>query len=81
MNEVFLIGKIVTDINFDFIINSKHCGLATFKIETLNRQVIQINAYDKIADDVYRKLKIEDSIFIHGRLGKNRVTATKIKIL
>ena len=36
MNEVFLIGKIISDIEFKFIINSKNKAIACFEIETTN---------------------------------------------
>ena len=45
MNKVFLIGKIITDIDFKFIIGSKNISIAKFKIETMDRQIIAIKAY------------------------------------
>ena len=35
MNEVFLIGKIITGIEFKFIIKSKDISIVIFKIETI----------------------------------------------
>ena len=35
MNQVYLIGKIITDIEFKFIINSKNISIAMFKIKTI----------------------------------------------
>ena len=68
MNEVFLIGEIVSNINFDFMINSKHKSISRFKIKTLDNQILDIKAYDNQADFVYRKSKQGDSFFIYGRL-------------
>ena len=42
MNEVFLIGKVISKIEFDFIIESKSISCATFYIKTLNNQIIKI---------------------------------------
>lgn len=73
MNEVFLIGKIVSRINFDFIIKSKKHAISKFKIETFDGTLLNIRAYDKLADYVYAKLKKDDSIFIYGSLNNNFV--------
>lgn len=68
MNEVFLIGKIVTEIEFKFIINSKHISIAMFEIELSNKSRVKVKAYDEIADFAYSKLKKDDFIFINGRI-------------
>ena len=81
MNEVFLIGKIITCVNFGFMINSKRLSKATFNLKTIDEQIIQIGAYDKIADYVYSKLKQGDNVFIYGRLCSNGVNLIKIKPL
>ena len=56
MNEVFLIGKIISDIEFKFIINSKNKAIACFEIETNDKQIVRIQAYNQLADFVYSKL-------------------------
>ena len=53
MNEVFLIGKIISDIEFKFIINSKNKAIACFEIETNDKQIVRIQAYNQLADFVY----------------------------
>lgn len=35
MNQVYLIGKIITDIEFKFVINSKNISITMFKIKTI----------------------------------------------
>ena len=42
MNEVFLIGKIISDIEFKFIINSKNKAIACFEIKTADKQSLQL---------------------------------------
>ena len=71
MNEIFLIGKVVTDIDFKFIINSKNISIATFKIETIDNQLVSLMAYSDNADYAYSKLKINDYIGIYGHLETN----------
>lgn len=74
MNEVFLIGRIITDIDFKFIIYSKNISIVQFKIITLNdKQVINIRAYNEIADLVYRKLNRDNLICINGYIQNNNV--------
>ena len=82
MNEVFLIGKIVTNIEFKFIINSKkQKSIAIFKLETLDKQIIKIKAYNELADFVYGKLKKEDKVFVYGSLEENSINLKYISIL
>ena len=73
MNHVFLIGKIITDINFKFIINQKNISISTFKIKTLDNQIINVKGYNEIADYVYSKLQKENFIKIYGSLDTNGV--------
>ena len=77
MNKVFLIGKIITEIEFKFIINSKNISIASFKIETLDKQIISIKAHNEIADYVYSKFNKNDIITIEGKLEENCVTMVK----
>ena len=81
MNEVFLIGKIVSDVKFDFMVESKHFSVARFKIETLNKQIISIKAHDKLADFAYRKLGVGNMVFVYGELKKDFVLASRIRVI
>lgn len=78
MNEVFLMGKIITEIKFDFLLNSKKKSIARFYIETLGKQKIKIVGYDDIADFCYSKLNKGNSIFMYGMLNEDGVVARKI---
>ena len=57
MNDVFLTGKIINDVKFKFIINSKNISIAVCNIETNDKQVIKIKAYNELADYCYSKLE------------------------
>ena len=76
MNKVFLIGKIITEIEFKFIINSKNISIAKFRIETLDKQTIPIKTYDEIADYIYSKFNKNDWINIEGKIEIDGVTIT-----
>ena len=81
MNKVFLIGKIITDIDFKFIISSKNISIARFKIATLDKQVVPIKAYNEMADYAYRKLNTNNLIDIEGKLEKDTVVTVFMTIV
>lgn len=73
MNEVFIIGKIVNEVKYKFIVNSKkNFSNAEFKIEQDN-QLFFIKAYNNIADLCYRKLHLGDIVFINGKIETNMI--------
>lgn len=79
MNEVFLIGKIVTKIDFKFIINSKvNKSIVKFKIESIDKQKISIIAYNEIADFCYRNLNRDDDVFIYGKINGTEIIIKNI---
>ena len=66
MNEVFLTGKIISNVEFKFIINYKNISIAMFNIETDDKQVIKKKAYNEVADYCYSKLETNQRVFIYG---------------
>lgn len=82
MNKVFIIGKIITEVKFDFILNSKHISIARFGVMTMcDKQEINVITYDENADYVYANLKHEDVVIINGYLEYNKVILEDIQIL
>lgn len=80
MNEVFLIGRIITEIEFKFIIHSKNISIAKFELETLSdEQIIKIEAYNEMADFVYSKLNKDDIVCINGYISDNYIIVRKIE--
>ena len=71
MNICFLIGKIVSDVEFKFVLGSKHISIAIFKLELSNRSIVTVKAYDEMADLCYQKLQKGDIIGIQGYLNSN----------
>lgn len=78
MNEVFLTGKIISNVEFKFIINSKNISIAVFNIETDDKQVIKIKAYNELADYCYSKLETRQRVFIYGEISENDVIVKEI---
>ena len=74
MNEVFIIGKVITEVKFDFILNSKHISIARFGVITVcDKQEIEIMAYDEMADYVYATIMQKDVVMINGYLQYGKV--------
>ena len=80
MNLVIVFGKIVSSIGFKFIYdrymidsNDKynHTSIAKCEIMLLNKSIVRIYGYDKIADFMYKDLKYNDYILIEGKLDSN----------
>ena len=80
MNEVFLIGKIISNIEFKFIINSKNKAIACFEIKTADKQIVRIQAYNQLANFAYSKLNTKDKVFINGYIEANVVKVKFINI-
>ena len=72
MNLCILSGKIVSDIEFKFIINSKNKAIAYFDMELSNKSIIQIKAYNEKADYIYRKLRKYQNMVIEGKMCGNK---------
>ena len=68
MNLCFIIGKVVSEIEFKFIINSKHISVAIFEIELRNKTVIKVKEYNEIADMCYQNLIKGEIVTIYGSL-------------
>lgn len=66
MNLVFILGKIISNIEFKFIINSKNKSVSIFKIKLLNNSELTVKAYNEKADYCYSKLNKNDTIYIQG---------------
>ena len=80
MNEVFLIGKIISEIEFKFIINSKNKAITCFEIETTDKQIVRVQAYNQIADFIYSKLNKNDKVFSNGYIEDNVVKVKCINV-
>lgn len=71
MNECFFIGKIIGNIDFKFIKqtkNMKNNSILMFQLKLLDKNVIKIKAYNEMADLCYRNLKKNDFVFVIGKI-------------
>ena len=67
MNIIFLKGKIINEIKYEFIINNINNAIVIFKMQVQDN-IITIKGYDEIADFCYSKLKIGDEIYLQGSI-------------
>ena len=68
MNICFIMGKIIEEVNFNFILNGKNDSIAKFRVKLSNGAIICIAAYNKNADYCYRKLEVNDMVCVMGKL-------------
>ena len=68
MDFCFVMGKIVSKIEFEFIINSKNVSVAMFEIELSNKSIIKVKGYNEIADICYQNLVKGEIVTIYGSL-------------
>ena len=69
MNICFFIGKIISEIEYKFIVdNKKYYSISMFQIELNNKSIITVKGYNEIADFCYRKLNRYDNILIKGNI-------------
>ena len=72
MNICFLIGKIISDVEFDFVIDNnkgfknRKISVIKFKLKLLDENVVNIIGYNNVADFCYQKLNIRNNVFIEG---------------
>ena len=66
MNQVFILGKIISDIEFKFIIKKKNKAIVIFKVKLLDDTIVTVEAYNEKADYCYSKLNKNDTIYIQG---------------
>ena len=83
MNICFFIGKIISEIDFKFIVNSKkYYSISIFQIELNNKSVITVKGYNEIADFCYKRLLKNDNISLFGELNsKGEIEILEIYLL
>ena len=71
MNICFLIGKIISEIKFDFVISNRKINKISrteFYIKLKNNSIIKIVAYNELADKCFKELEKGKIIIIQGRI-------------
>ena len=79
MNLIFISGKIISNMEFKFIINSKNISIVNFYIKIKNKSIVKIKAYDEIADYIYKKYNKKDIVIIYGKITNEIIEVIKIE--
>lgn len=79
MNLCFLMGKIISEVEFNFILNSKNISVASLELEINVDCKVVVKAYDEMADWCYQKLIKNNIIMIEGKMNtKAEIIINKI---
>ena len=70
MNEVFVIVKIL-EYRYGFLLNNKNSAICKIIGKLTNGSIINIIAYDNIADKCLRILEKEKIYVVEGRINSN----------
>lgn len=81
MNLCFVIGKVSSNIEFNFLYNSSNISISKCYIELSNNSKIQIICYNNIEDYLYSKIKVKDIVFVEGILLENKIEVKVIETL
>ena len=73
MNIGFVIGKIVSEIEYRFMINSRNKAIVQLWLETSNFNKIYIVGYDDIADKIYNMFEKGDFISFCGKIESDKI--------
>ena len=69
MNICILMGKIISEIQFEFIIKSKNNkSIAYFDMELANKSIVRVKSYNSMADYIYRSYKVNQIVVIKGKI-------------
>lgn len=72
MNITFFTGKIISKIEFQFIMKNnrktKHVCICYFTLKLENNTIVKIKAFNNLADICYRSLRQGDFIAVYGTM-------------
>ena len=87
MNLCILDGKVINEIDLKFIYNIRekslgrnHISIAIIYIEIPNKQIINLQAYDEIAEFVYQNMNKGDYIMIEGKIRNGFIEIANINL-
>lgn len=73
MNLVYIIGKVVSNIDFKFTYKSNKNAVSVFKVKLHNGSIVKVKAFNNKADYCYSNLKQADFVIIEGKLDSKSI--------
>lgn len=80
MNEVFLIGKIICEVEYKFMLEKNKTAKAILKLELIDKTEIYAVAYNEIADLCYSNFRRGNIVIIYGKITNNTIEIKDIEI-
>ena len=81
MNEVFLMGKVIKEIEYRFMLEKGKNAKAEIKLELLDKTQLKVIAYNEEADYTMQNIRKNDDIFIYGMIKETEVVVKNIYII
>lgn len=81
MNEVFLIGKVIKEIEYRFMLEKGKNAKAEIKLELLDKTQLKVIAYNEEADYTIQNIRKNDIVFIYGMIKETEVIIKNIHII
>ena len=68
MNLCFEIGKVIEEVEFEFLYEGKRKSIAYTKLQLNNGSIIPIKAYDIKADRMYQNIEKNNIVLVEGKI-------------
>ena len=81
VNEVFIMGKVIGEVKYKFILEKHNNAKAVISLELLDKTKIEVIAYNEIADYAFKNLDENELVFINGKIYGKEVIACNIAVL
>lgn len=78
MNEVFLIGRVIREIEYKFMLEKGKNAKAVAYLELLDKTEVKTIAYNENADYALQNIKKNDFVFVYGKMESDTVIVNKI---
>ena len=85
INLCFLNGKVINEVDLKFVYNTrkksldkKHNSIAKIELKLQDGQIIQLHAYNEIADYAFRNIQKGEYITVQGKVKNGYVEIKQI---
>ena len=78
MNEVFLMGKVIEDIEYKFMLKKRKNAKAKIELKLIDETKVEVVAYNEQADYTLQNIKIRNNVFVYWKLQNSEIVINKI---